>query len=160
MKKIFAIAVAMLLATSTFAQNGRSIYNKYSESENVSAVYISPAMFKMIGKLPEMEIGNEDMDLTPIIQSLTGLYLIDSENGQINESIKNDVETLVKNGKYELMMEVKDDGEIVKIYTTSKGDMVSSLVMLVYEKNECMFICIDGQMSQEMLNELIAKAAA
>ena len=46
MKKIFAIAAAMLVTVSAFAQDGKSIYKKYSDAENVSAVYISPAMFR------------------------------------------------------------------------------------------------------------------
>ena len=38
MKKIFAIAAAMLVTVSAFAQDGKSIYKKYSDAENVSAV--------------------------------------------------------------------------------------------------------------------------
>ena len=44
MKKIFIVAVAMLLTFTAFAQDGRSIYNKYSDAKGVSAVYVSPAM--------------------------------------------------------------------------------------------------------------------
>ena len=78
MKKIFAIAAAMLITVSAFAQDGKSIYKKYSDAENVSAVYISPAMFRMMGKIPEMEVGDSEMNLTPVVKSLTGLYLISS----------------------------------------------------------------------------------
>ena len=47
------IALAALTAS---AQNYKSLYQKYSDDERVTAVYISPAMFKMIGKLPEVRI--------------------------------------------------------------------------------------------------------
>ena len=69
MKKIFAIAAAMLVTVSAFAQDGKSIYKKYSDAENVSAVYISPAMFRMMGKIPDMEVGASEMNLTPVIKS-------------------------------------------------------------------------------------------
>ena len=94
MKKIFAIAAAMLVTVSALAQDGKSIYKKYSDAENVSAVYISPAMFRMMGKIPDMEVGDSDMNLTPVIKSLTGLYLVSSENGSINAKLKADAESL------------------------------------------------------------------
>ena len=46
MKRFILIALAALFGAGAFAQDGKSIYNKYSEAENVSAVYISPAMFR------------------------------------------------------------------------------------------------------------------
>ena len=99
MKKIFAIAAAMLVTVSALAQDGKSIYKKYSDAENVSAVYISPAMFRMMGKIPDMEVCDSDMNLTPVIKSLTGLYLVSSENGSINAKLKADEESFVKSGK-------------------------------------------------------------
>ena len=66
MKKLFAIAVFILLAVSVSAQDGRSIYNKFSDEPGVSAVYISPSMFKLIGKIPAIDLGDggEKVDIT------------------------------------------------------------------------------------------------
>ena len=47
MKRIIIIATLLLASISAFAQSGKSIYQKYSDAENVSAVYISSAMFRM-----------------------------------------------------------------------------------------------------------------
>ncbi|MCM1178370.1 MAG: DUF4252 domain-containing protein [Clostridium sp.] len=159
MKKIIISAAMMLLTITGFAQDGKSIYKKYSEAKNVSAVYISPAMFRMIGKIPDMEVGGGGVNLTPVIKSLTGMYLIDSENVEINASIRKDVEAFVNSGSYEILMEAKDDGETMRIYTVSKDNIVTSFVLLAYEKDECTFICLDGQMAQEQLEKLIAQAA-
>ena len=52
MKKIILSMVAILMAVSMSAQNGESIYRKYSGKEGVTGVYISPAMFRMMGSLP------------------------------------------------------------------------------------------------------------
>ena len=48
MKKIALIAAFSLLVATAFAQDGKSIYNKYSDEKNVSAVYISPTMFRLM----------------------------------------------------------------------------------------------------------------
>lgn len=158
MKRIFIIAATMLLTVAAFAQDGKSIYNKYSDAENVSAVYISPAMFRMIGKLPDMEVNDENVNLTPVIRSLTGLYLIDSDNPAINADIRKDVEAFVNAGTYEVLMEAKNGGETMRIYVVSKAGMVKSFVLLAYEKNECTFICLEGELPQKQLEELLAKS--
>ena len=80
MKRIIVILAALLLSISAFAQNGKNIYQKYSDAEGVTAVYISPAMFRLIGTIPDLEVGEDKVNLTPIIQALTGFYIIDSEN--------------------------------------------------------------------------------
>jgi len=158
MKRITIIAAAMLLTIAGFAQDGKSIYKKYSDAENVSAVYISPSMFRMVGQIPDLELKDEDINLTPIIKSLNGLYLVNSENKQINSRIRDDVETFVKSGKYELLMEMKDQGDTVHIYTSGDEDTVTGFVMLAYENDECTFICLDGQMPRRQLEELLARA--
>ena len=113
MKRIIILFAALLLTVSAFAQNGKSIYQKYSDAENVSAVYVSPAMFRMIGQIPDLEVGQENVNLTPVIRSLTGLYILNSENAAINGSLRADAERFINSGRYELLMEAKDSGETV-----------------------------------------------
>ena len=59
MKRLVILAALLLTTLSSFAQDGKSIYQKYSESEGVSAVYISPAMFRLIGRIPDLNVEGE-----------------------------------------------------------------------------------------------------
>lgn len=158
MKRILALAALLLVTISSFAQNGKSIYQKYSDSEGVSAVYISPAMFRMIGKIPDLNVEDQNVNLAPIIQSLSGLYLIDSENDKINADLKADAERFVKSGHYELLMEAKDSGEIVRMYTVGSEKVVDGFVMFAVDGKETTFICLDGKMNREDLEKLLAEA--
>lgn len=158
MKRIIIIATLLLASISTFAQNGKSIYQKYSDAENVSAVYISPAMFRLIGKIPDMNVEGNDVNLAPIIRSLSGLYIISSENPQINSQIKADAEKFINGGEYELLMEAKDNGETVRMYTVGTERIVNSFVMLSIDGNEINFICVDGKMDRKDLDKLMADA--
>lgn len=154
----FLIMAAMLLTTiSSFAQDGKSIYQKYSDSENISAVYVSPAMFKLIGKLPDIELNDGDVNFYPIIKSLTGLYIISSSNANINAQLYADVDKFIKNGKYELLMEAKDSGESVKMYIVGNDTNVSSFVMIARDGEQTSFICIDGNMNRTDLEKLLAE---
>lgn len=156
MKKFIAIAAALLLAATAFAQDGRSIYQKYSDADGVSAVYISPAMFRMMGRIPDMNIDGSEVNLGSIIKSLSGMYIINSSNPGLNASIKKDADKLITKGEYELLMEAKDNGETVRIFTTGTEEIVTGFVLLTYERDECTFICLDGQMPREALEGAIA----
>ena len=157
MKRIIIVAAMLLTTIASFAQSGKSIYQKYSEAEGVSAVYISPAMFRLMGKIPDLNVEGENVNLAPVIQSLSGLYLITSSNPQINSSIKTEADKLVKSGHYELLMEAKDSGELVRMYTVGTKDFVEGFVMITVDGEEVTFISLDGKMNRDELDNLLAK---
>ena len=160
MKRIALIAALLLLTISSFAQNGRSIYQKYSDTEGVSAVYISPAMFRLMGKMPELQMEGEDINLAPLVLSLSGLYLISCEDSAVGKEIIKDAEKLVAAGKYELLLEAKDSGEAVRIYTVGDDKTVTGFVMIAADSSETTFICLDGTMEREELENLLAQNMA
>lgn len=160
MKKIIVIAVMLLSAIGAFAQDGKSIYQKYSDEEGVSAVYISPAMFRLIGKVPDLKVEDADVNLGPIIKSLSGLYIINSENPNVNATLKGEVDRLVKAGRYEMLMEAKDSGETVRMYTLGTESIVNSFVMVSEDGEETSFICLDGKMNRDDLEKLLAEKMA
>ena len=160
MKRIIILFAALLLTVSAFAQNGKSIYQKYSDAENVSAVYVSPAMFRLIGQIPDLEVGDDNVNLTPVIRSLSGLYILNSENETVNGSLRADAERFINSGKYELLMEAKDSGEVVRMYTLGNDRTIEGFVMLAAEANEVTFICLDGQMPRKEFEDLISQQVA
>ena len=160
MKRIVILFAALLLTVSVFAQNGKTIYQKYSDAENVSAVYISPAMFRLMGQIPDMEVGEDKVNLSPIIRSLTGLYVLNSQNASINGALRADAERFIKSGRFELLMEAKTSGETVHLYTVGNEKLIEGFVMLAAESDEVTFICLDGQMPRKEFEELMAKELA
>ena len=84
MKRIAAFVTAVFLLTAgAWAQDGKGIYNKYSDNEEVSAVYISSSMFKLMGKVPDMEVGEGSINLGSIIKNLNSMYLLDCEDPEL-----------------------------------------------------------------------------
>ena len=161
MKRIIILAVLLLSATIASAQEGKNIYNRYSGSKGVSAVYISPSMFKIIGKLPDLEIKTADcnsMDLAPLISTFQGFYMLDISNATTIAAINQDVASMISKGRYELMMEVKDEGETLQIYTYGNEKIIQSFVFIASEGNSLQFICIDGEMKRSDIEKLIASS--
>ncbi|MBR5019094.1 MAG: DUF4252 domain-containing protein [Bacteroidales bacterium] len=158
MKRIALFLVTLLLiVTSAAAQTGKNIYQKYSDSPGVSAVYISPAMFRLIGRIPDIQIRGDNYDFAPVIKSLSGLYLLTSKNIPVSTKIITEVNRLVATDNYELLMEAKDNDETVRMYTSGTESIVHGLIMLSVEGPETTFICLDGKMNREELETLLLK---
>ena len=158
MKQLYIIVAMLLLGISAFAQDGRSLYNKYSDYDHVEAVYISPAMFRLIGKIPDVEMEGENVNLGPVIKSLSGLYILSIKQGGIADELADDVNRFIKKGQYELLMEAKDNGEVTRMYTVGDDFVVNSFVLLSRDGEETNFICIDGTIPRDQLEALIADA--
>lgn len=157
MKKLLSVLLLALVTVTVSAQKGRDIYNRYSDEKDVSAVYISKSMFRLMGKLPAVELNDEDINLTELVKSLDGFYLIDCSNPNVRQNLKDDVNKFVKSFKYEMLMEVKDDGaETVRFYVISKDDDVEGLVILIDNEDSCTFICLDGKMSRDTLEKALS----
>ena len=160
MKRIAAFVAAMFLLTAgAWAQDGKGIYNKYSDHEEVSAVYISSSIFKLMGKIPDMELGEgSTMELGTIIKNLNSMYLLDCEDADLTKEIKSDVDKFIKKYDFEMLMEIKDKGEVVRIYTAGNEKTVTQFIMTASEYDGFTFICLDGTMSRADLEKAIAKA--
>lgn len=159
MKKLYVLCTALLLSIAAFAQDGRSIYEKYSDTDGISAVYISPAMFRLIGKIPDVEFNDGSVNFAPLIKTLSGLYILSTEDSALAGELAADVNRYVKKGHYELLMEAKEGGETTRMYTIGNEKIVNGFVMLSRDGAETNFICIDGTMPREQLEALIAEAA-
>ena len=158
MKRLFIIAALLLTGIMAHAQDSKTIYNKFSDEAGVSAVYISPSMFKLIGKLPEIEIGDygQKVDITPIVNTLKGFYLLNTSEQGIIKRLNSDVKSLLGKGSYELMMEAKQDGETVRFYTDGDDSIVRSFVMMALDADSATFINMDGLINRDALERLLA----
>ncbi|MBO6172623.1 MAG: DUF4252 domain-containing protein [Bacteroidales bacterium] len=159
MKKISLIIIALMASIAMQAQDYKSLYQKYSDDERVTAVYISPAMFKLIGKLPEVKIEDNGVDFGPMIKSMTGFYLLQTEDKDLADKIFKDVSKVVNGHKFETLMEVKDKGERVNVFSLGDKNFLKSLLFTAFQGNETTFISIDGLIKRDDVENAIGAAA-
>lgn len=159
MKRLIMIIAMLLMVVGAHAQEGRNIYNKYSGGKGVSAVYISPSMFKLIGKLPDLEVENsegEKMNIAPLINSFEGFYMLEITDPSVLASVRKDVDAMIGKGHYELLMEVKEEDTNLNIYTAGDDKIIESFVFIANEGDSVHFISIDGTMNRSDIENLIA----
>lgn len=159
MKKTILAALLLIAALLPLkAQKALNLYNKYSDEKGMSAVYISPAMFRLIGRVPSIHMDG-DVDISPIIKNLNGMYVLNCEDPDLAQKLKEDVDKYMNTGKYELLMEAKEDGEVTRMYTVGNDKIIKSFVLLSVEPGETSFISFEGEIPREKLEDAIAKAA-
>jgi len=159
-KFIFIIILTFAVGTPSSAQDWSEIFSKYNTRKGVESVYISPEMFKMIGRLPEVEMADKDLDITSAIVSLKGLYVLESEVGNISETLLSDVHTFIKSNEMQLLLNEKEGDEQSEIYVSKNGNSISRILFMSKENddNELDVIVIEGNLSQENFNKLITKS--
>ena len=150
----------LLMTVGAFAQEGKRLYNKYSDQDGVSAVYISPTMFKLIGQLPDINIESADgrkMDMAPLVRSFSGFYMLSFEKkSAASEELYKEVTAMVNKSNFELLMEVKEDGSTIRMYTLGDEKVVNSFVCIINEDDQTMFFCLEGTMNRSELEKLMA----
>ena len=160
MKKIMIMAVMLLMAVGAYAQEGKRLYNKYSDMDGVSAVYISPTMFRLMGQLPDLDVEMSDgrkMDIAPLVRSFSGFYMLSFEQkSAASAELYKEVTAMVNKGNFELLMEVKEDGSTVRMYTLGDEKVVNSFVCIINEDDQTMFFCLEGTMNRSELEKLMA----
>ena len=88
------------------------------------------------------------------------MYVIDCDDSGTIRNIKEDLSKYMKKNKFEMLMEVKDNGEVVRIYTSGDDSTVTHFILTAAEDDDqYTLICLDGTMNREELEKFIAKAA-
>lgn len=151
----------LLMAVGAYAQSGKTIYNKYSDSMGVSTVYISPTMFRIIGQLPDLDVETSDgekINVAPLVRSFDGFYLLSVSDKSKAAELKQEAQSMIKSGRFEMLMEAKDSGSTVRIYTVGDAKTISSLVLLAQEGDSVQFICLEGSINRNDFENLIAQS--
>lgn len=130
MKKILIITVMAMLPFMGFSQ---SIFDKYEDLDNVSAVIVNKSMFNLLAKMDVDVDDPEAQEYMNMAQSLNGLKVFITEDAKVSADMKATVAKYLKSAKLEELMRVKDKDTNVKFYIKNgkDEDHVSELLMLV-----------------------------
>ncbi|WP_452598725.1 DUF4252 domain-containing protein [Pontimicrobium sp. MEBiC01747] len=132
---LFALAILLMPLTAMAQKN---IFDKYSDNEDVTYVSIKPKMFQMLAKI---DIDTDDKDakeFLEMVNSITSFKTMATDNKAIAADIAGWVKS--RSNSLEELMEVKDDGTIVKFYVKEgkDADHVKELLMYVNGLDEKM----------------------
>jgi hypothetical protein len=130
MKKFIVVLVMAVLPLTGFSQ---SIFDKYEDLDNVSAVVVNKSMFNLLAKMDVDVDDPEAQEYMDMAQSLSGLKVFITQDSKISADMKGEVDKYLKSSKMEELMRVKDKDANVKFYIRNgkDEDHVSELLMFV-----------------------------
>ena len=130
MKKFLIITVLALVPLAGFSQ---SIFDKYEDLDEVSAVVVNKSMFNLLAKMDVDVDDPEAQEYMDMAQSLSGLKVFITQDAKVSADMKGEVTKYLKSSKMEELMRVKDKDANVKFYIRNgkDEDHVSELLMFV-----------------------------
>ena len=158
MKKIMikTILCAVMALTTLNAHAQVKAFEKYSDMNGITYVYISKAMLSAISgrlnKMPSMP----NVDAQVLVNKLSAIQLIHAEKNNMRTKLKSEVKGIVKKDKYELLMQVKEDNNKADIYQHI-GPQQSAVVMLVEENDGVTAVVFSGKFTTEDVMKMVKK---
>lgn len=130
MKKGIIVVLVSILPLAGFSQ---SMFDKYEDLDNVSAVVVNESMFKLLSKINVEVDDKEAQDFMDIAQNLKNLKVFITEDKAVSADMLKTMEKYLKSSSLEELMRVKDKDANVKFYVKSgkDEDHVSELLMFV-----------------------------
>ena len=136
-----------MVATCSLNANAQvKAFEKYADMKNVTYVYISKYMLGMAGKMATPSVPG--VDIKTLAGKLTGIQIISTENKAAQAKLKNDVKGILARDKYELLMQMNEDGDRVNIYHHIDKQQ-SAVVMQVEDNEEVTLMVFSGKFTLE-----------
>lgn len=151
MKKYVFILVLLIVGQNCLAQSAESLFNYFKDEKGVESVSISPFLMKFARLFMD-----EDDKNNPMIKDINSVQVLDLEDSpkNVQERFAKEVKKLKLNG-YETWIQVKEDGETVKIVAKVKDDVVRELLILQAGDDDCALVLMKGKIKREDIQAVI-----
>lgn len=144
-------AIVLMLTTITASAQVKA-FEKYSDTEGVTYVYISKALLRMAGAFNMPSAPGTNMK--NIIPKVDAIQIITSMEDDMASRLKREAENIVKSQNYELLMQVDDDGDKVRIYH-HEGKKQSAIIMLTTSNDETVVIAFTGTFTLKDVESMV-----
>lgn len=140
-KRIIPLLVAFMVAMGAWAQS--PFFNECENNKNVTTVFITKAMLQMASELP----GVSGSQMSLLRDKIDNVQIVTSENSSGRKFMEKRIGQFSSSNGYELLMQVKEDGENVKISRLPLTNGKYRYVIVVNETKELAVVIAEGQLS-------------
>lgn len=153
MKRMLLAIAAVIIASAVSGQRTSldDFFNRYSDREGYTSVVVNGNLLKFLG-----ESGNTDRDGNAL-SKITSIRLVvrEKENSSPGESLVSEIRGIIRRGRYDELMSVRDDGADIRFMARMERDMVRELLLIIDGKDEAV-IQIEGNLTRDEASELIS----
>lgn len=143
--KTTILYVLLLIPFLTMAQQSPTInfFEKHSEDKGVTSVYITEHTFEFFAKISDDE---EALTFKETVSSLNSIKVLENDRG--SAQMENNIfhtELLPSLTKYEEILKVKEDGQIIRIFIQETNNKITEFVVLNYGPSENILVIMEGE---------------
>ena len=142
MKRIYIFVLFFTMAVISASAQITAVFDRYADTKGVTSVYISKAMFRMMGDLK-----TSGMDLNGFGDKLDAIRILNTERPKLAEKMSSEVSREVKKEGYEILMLANDDGDRTTIYQRTDKAGVNHYLIVAQEPSELSIISIEGSIT-------------
>lgn len=153
MKRIIIKALLgfVLVMSSHSVQAQVKAFERYADAENTTYVFISKYMLGLAGKVVAPSVPG--VDTKTLMNKLSGIQIISTENNAVQKKLRNDVRSIIDRDKYELLMQINEDGSKVNIFHSIQKQQ-SAVVMLVEAEKETTVMVFSGKFTLDDVTKM------
>lgn len=145
------ILCAMMTLVGIAANAQVKEFERYSNAKNMTYVYISSYMLNLAGKAAAPSMPG--VNTKALMGKLSGIQIISSDDPKASARLKSNTQAFVGNERYELLMQVDEDSEKVRIYYR-KSKHQSVVVMMSDKDGEVSVIVFSGSFTLDDVMKL------
>lgn len=152
MKQIITkILLCLVVLASALTANAQiKAFDKYADMSNVTYIFISKYMLEdNKTTVPQVSIA----DFKTLMNKLSGIQIISTENNAVQKKLRNDVRSIIDRDKYELLMQINEDGSKVNIFHSIQKQQ-SAVVMLVEAEKETTVMVFSGKFTLDDVTKM------
>ena len=154
---ITCLLMAGCVAEGRNAPKVKTLVNEYRHQEGVEVVSLGPATMGILKAVARHcgDLDDEDRMALKTVDGIKGLTIMDFEDA--DEAVKGEIARKLDKvlSKMDLLLEVKDDGDIVRIYGRDDGKKLHDCIIYC---NDGTLICTRGAVDTDKMAELVALA--
>ena len=145
------ILCTMLILVGIAASAQVKEFERYSNAKNMTYVYISSYMLNLAGKAAAPSLPG--VNTKALMGKLSGIQIISSDAPTASARLKSNTQAFVGNERYELLMQLEEDSEKVRIYYR-KSKQQSVVVMMSDMDGEVSVIVFSGSFTLDDVMKL------
>jgi hypothetical protein len=153
MKRMLLTIAVVAIAAAVSGQKTSldDFFSRYSDRDGYTSVVISGNLFKFLG---ESESTDRDGNALRKITSIR-LVVRDKENSSMGESLLAEVRSIIRKGRYDELMSVRDDGTDIRFMARMERDIVRELLLVIDGEDEAV-VQIEGNLTRDEASELFS----
>ena len=153
MKKLIILSIIFCMFHALQAQKSAidDLFDKYSEREGFTTVYISSKLLSLFTP-KDAEKG----DGSDVIRRIKSIRILSVEDSLLNKNLNfyKELTSKLDLSVYEELMVVKEGSETTKFLIRQNGDIISELLVITGGPGNNALISIKGDLDMKMLSEI------